>query len=420
MPSIEEKIKAQAQQVELKLSHLPELPGNNVQHVVRQCLQQFSNGVKSILEGGATSNGFLSDWTQLSNDFAEAIQKMKPKFVYTDRSDSAVPEVINIDSDDNSSKMSSPRAPTHKRSIEDPFTPQPKRPSFDLSLGSSGTPSFSRPKNEEGIATSPIQIRRTAKERRRTAFDQYLSAGHKFMTIAEVRVVISKHRRPGHPGIVTDAAREEICLTSILPWNGPLRTIADTTFHMLRSAILKVMDTTLGNYKQTDLFRISKRRILEFLGQHQAEQRQALDRFYELETYKLFTLNEAAFLKYQAEELKILQDARRERRVHCYVQTQAHLAKKNLTEANRLQLERAVTDDQLGPDPFRLEIETAAYVRGYYKTAGYRFSDNLCQSILGNLLRKIQHEIPFLLENYLELNVGDGKTHFSRLHLLPY
>lgn len=82
-------------------------------------------------------------------------------------------------------------------------------------------------------------------------------------------------------------------------------------------------------------------------------------------------------------------------------------------------MERAVTDDRLGPDPFRLEIETAAYVRGYYKIAGLRFSENLCQGILGNLFRKIQQEIPFLLENYLELNTGDSKTHLSLHPLLP-
>jgi hypothetical protein len=114
-------------------------------------------------------------------------------------------------------------------------------------------------------------------------------------------------------------------------------------------------------------------------------------------------------LRYQEEELKILQAKRRDKRVHCYVQKQAHLSKKPLSDAARLQQEKSVTDDELGPDPFKLEIETAAYVRGYYKTAGYRFADCLCQSILGNLLRTIQKEIPSLLENYFQLNTGDGK-----------
>jgi hypothetical protein len=236
------------------------------------------------------------------------------------------------------------------------------------------------------------------------------------MTIAEVREVISKHRRPGHPEVVTDAAREELCLTSIQAWNGPLKTMVDTTFSMLRYAIMNIMERTLGNYKQTDLFRASKLEILRFLGQHQAQQRRALGELYELETYKMFTLNESDFLKYWAEELKMLQDARRETRVQLYVQKQA---KKILTDTSRRHRERAITDDQLGPDPLRIEIETAAYARGYYKTAGLRFSDNLCQNILGNLLRKIQKEMPLLLENSLELNTRDSKTHLSVHPLLP-
>lgn len=407
MPTIDEKIKAQAQLVDAKLSRLPELPLHNVQHVVRQCLQAFANEVQKVLEGGAATDGFLSGWTKLFAEFADAIQIMKPMFVYTDPSDMAAPEIINLDddSDDGSSRRSSvPPPPSLKRGMEDSFSPQPKRQNVDMHPRQGTPQTFVRPKNEEG---SPGQPRRL-KGKQPTVFDKYHGAGKKFMTIAEVRGIIAKHRRPGNPAIITDAAREEICLASIWPWNGPLATLSDATFQGLKSAILAVLERKMGHFKQTDLFRKSRRKILDFLAQHQAEQRQALDAFYELENYKAFTLNNVAFERFQTEELKILQAKRRERRVQCYVQKQAFLSKKPLTEASRAHLEKSATDDELGPDPFRLEIETAAYVRGYYKTAGYRFAENLCQSIQGNLLRKIQTEIPFLLENFHGLNSGDG------------
>ena len=407
MPSIDEKIKAQAELVDSQLAHLPELPNENVQHVVRQCLQSFSNGVQRLLEGGQASNEFLSEWTQLSLDFAEVIQLMKPKFVITDASDSALPEVISLDDDsDNSSRISSPRSQVPKRQMENPSTPVAKRQTLDPRSGSFAAPGFLRSKNE---GDNPVEFRRPSNGKKSTPFDKYQSAGKRFMTIAEVRTIISKHRRPGHPGIVTDSAREEICLMSLWPWDGPLQVLSDVTFQKLRSAVLRVMDRTLGHYRQTDLFRLARRKILESLGQHQADQRRSLNALYALETYKLFTLNEPAFLKYQQEELKILQAKRREIRVSCYVKKQAALSKKALSDVSRLQLEKSVTDDELGPDPFKLEIETAAYVRGYYRTAGYRFSDNLCQSILGNLLKNIQKEIPFLLETHFELNRGDSK-----------
>ena len=71
----------------------------------------------------------------------------------------------------------------------------------------------------------------------------------------------------------------------------------------------------------------------------------------------------------------------------------------------------AFNDPQvLGRDPFQNEIELAAYVRGYYKTASLRFADNICQTIQGNIFAKVQKEVrQQLLENRLGLNEGDGK-----------
>jgi len=114
MPSIDEKIRARVRLVDTQLNLLPELPNDNVQHVVRQRLQEFSNGVQGILEGSrsSSSNNFLSQWSELSTDFAEAIQSIKPKFIITDASDDILsrPEIINLDDDDSDSGslMSSP------------------------------------------------------------------------------------------------------------------------------------------------------------------------------------------------------------------------------------------------------------------------------------------------------------------------
>jgi hypothetical protein len=59
------------------------------------------------------------------------------------------------------------------------------------------------------------------------------------------------------------------------------------------------------------------------------------------------------------------------------------------------------------------QIDTAAWVRGYYRVAGHRFADNVLQNILGGLFKKIKAEIPGLLEGLLGLNEGDGMHFFS-------
>jgi hypothetical protein len=123
-------------------------------------------------------------------------------------------------------------------------------------------------------------------------------------------------------------------------------------------------------------------------------------------------LNDEAFAKYKAEELQLLQARRRERRVKCHVEKQdkkARMEGKPLSENKKAELAKSVKDEELGRDPFAHEIDTAAYVRGYYKTAGYRFADNLCQNIQGMLFRKVHEEIMNLLEGLLGLNEGNGK-----------
>jgi hypothetical protein len=429
MPSIDEKIRRQAEFVDTQLFNLPEPPFENAQHVVRSCLQDFSNGVVNLLDGGSSSNGFLSRWTQLSEDFADIVQKIKPMFVFKDPSDRRVPELFVIDDESSSEMGGSSRMPSPqlKRQHDDPFTTTPnKRHNNDGNFGRSGstTPfaanssnggSFTRPKQESSLDLTPPSRMRPPPQPRRgreTPFDCFLDSGKKFMTIAEVREIISSHRQPGHPGDVPAAAREEICLMAVALWKSPLEKLADETFSMLRTAVLGVLKSqrTLGKYQQTELFRKSERHIVKFLEIHQNKQRVILQAFHNLESYKLFTVNNEAFMRYKAEELRLLQSKRREYRVRCHVDKMAFLNKKTISDAQRPAAEKAVTDEQLGPDPFALEIDTAAFVRGYYRTAGSRFADNLCQSLVGNLFKNIKEEIKFLLEKHLELDTGDCKS----------
>lgn len=421
MPSINAKIKAQTEEVDRLLDALPPLPNHNVQHKVRDRLQVFSNKVQRLLEGGP-DNSFLSPWSQLSIDFRDAIQTMRPMFTYAHPSDMVSPEIINVDDSDAESESVTlpPTTPRAKRPPPSDFaTPNAQRQQTGHGSAAQFNRSTQQPlansmKQEESRTCSPVSQRRLFQPKqqpRKTAFDEFLNAGKGFMDIAEIHTIIAKHTRPGLPDHIDDAAKEDVCLLAVNPWSGPLDRIAKQTFKMLEREVLAKLDSDscLGAYKQTELYRVSRRHIEEFIRMHAAEQRTTLDALYSLETYKLFTINNSAFEIYKAEELKTLQDARRKRRVHCYLITQARMNNKPLpSESGRAAAEKAVTDAQLLPDPFENEIQLAAYVRGYYKTAGFRFVDNVCQTIQGNLFRKIHAEIFGLLEGCLNLNEGDG------------
>lgn len=435
LPRINEKVIAQTRLVDEQLSRLPDLQNANAQHVVRERLARFSDGVRRLLEGGATSNRFLSSWSELSNDFRDAILDMKPRFIYKDPSDESAPEVISLDDESEDGSLSTRGSPppdiARRRldfgalSTQTPHSVQtPKRmrmpdPDTPASRNLTAAQFAMRPsppaRREDDAGSvgsgisSPDQRRSFQKPAKKNVFAPHLGAGKKFMSIAQIRELILLHKRPGLPDHVDDAVKEQVCLLSVTPWNGPLQTLADHTFTSLRRSIGEVLQYALEGYHGADIYKHSKRYIGEFLDSHENNQRSILDNLYNLETYKLFTINNPAFMSYKAEELVILEEPRRKWRAHCYVQKHQKIPGKTLSQEERVKKERAVTADQLGPDPFHNEIQLAAFVRGYYKTAGLRFADVTCQHIQANLFRKVHKDIGYLLERILELDNGNGE-----------
>lgn len=417
MPDIESKIQAQTQYVDEKLRLLPELPAQDVRQTVLQCLREFSYDVRSLMKVGSTNN-FMSEWVSVSGEFGKAIQNLKPKFIIQDASDKKIAEVINLDSDTESvvSMQSAKKRPGEF------ISPNRKRPHLNNSPSHVNRGLFAQrtPTKKEAPSPGLYVTSQYANSRRYSTdkiFEAYVHANDRFKSIKEVRGVISKHRRPGHPDNVTDDAREELCMESLRAWEAPLDVLSDVVFSNLLSTVMSVLKKSLGGYRQTDLFKRSKEHIEEFLDSHRREQVVRSRSFLELEQHQLFTINDEAFRQYKSEELKLLTDHRRKTRAKCFAEAQASGEGKPNDPARIAHLQKTVKDEQLGPDPFSQEIELAAYVRGYYRTAGARFADNICQNIQGMLFRKVSLEILGLLEGKLQIDQGDGK---QTLHFFLY
>ena len=372
--------------------------------------------MNNLLAGGPRSNGFLSSWSQLTYDFRNAIEAIKPKFSYKHDSDMALPEREYIDllSDDDS-----PVTPTQNRKraagniFSAPQGHQSKKvkpdPSSNRELSvprsTQSQQSFTHQPKQTPNGTSGLQLQRSMVRQmpkiKPTVFDDYLQLGSGFMSIGDIRENIDRHHPPGFPGHIDHTVYEEICLLAVSQWNVLLVRLADQTFKMLRRSILEILDKFLGDYQQTQLFRSTKSLLNKFLDQHVSEQRHILQVLFELESNKMFTVSDGIFEMFKAEALKSLQDARKRHRQDCYLEM-------NLT--SKITDPLKVSDEMLGADPFQKEVEVAAYVRGYYKTAGLRFCDTACQSIRGNLFDKVETKIIGTLERALELYGSDGRS----------
>jgi hypothetical protein len=366
---------------------------------------------------------------------------MKPRVVVSDDSDLILPDVINIDDDDDGDddiSMSDGPANGRKRMNEETPTPSEKKPRYNQSAsssfksaqssvtdgsgfsqipqhdGPSGTPKINGTSIPHRFGSPNVIRSPTAKkpvEVEPSPFAEYLNAGKKFATIGEIRCRINEHARAGVPDSVNDQVKNEMCMQSVTPWEGPLEKMVDKTLGMLRKDSHAILFKVLSKWQQTQLFKQSVQQINAFFDDFENMYRAEAAALYELETYKLFTINTLAWEEYSQEEGLYLRRARKAVRAKAYVNKELAMRRRPQfkDEAARKKAIAEVKDEQLGKDPFEKEMEVAAYLRGYYKTAALRFVDSVCLSINGKLFKKAKEAIFYYLEGQLGLNSGKGK-----------
>lgn len=386
---------------------------------------------------GDSSNGFQSSWTNLSDQFRDLILHIKPMITVAHPSDKEMPDVIEILDDEESNSSEVPSTPG-ARKRHDPFEGSHAHRSranntpvaFAIPIASvNGTPTIHTPqrfngmKRENGPERSSTPSVASPLTQRpgpftHSVFAQHAGIGRRFIDLDGIRDFIRQHIRTGIPGLVNHGTYNELCMLAVNPWKGPLETFMKETHEMIRVQLEAILQQNLGQYQQTELFKTSQRFLKEFIDEHEAEQHKDLVGLYHLEAYKSFTVNRAAINEHQARELAALQTARKIIRATVYVERQMRLGQMKKLPADlsmqdkRKQLRKlaeGVKDEQLGKDPFLLEIQVAAYVRGYYMTAGLRFVDSVCLSMHGRFFKNIRDKIFYHLEEKLGILGPDGK-----------
>jgi hypothetical protein len=197
-----------------------------------------------------------------------------------------------------------------------------------------------------------------------TPFQSVENLGKGFTNLTEISKTILSNTRPGLPGLVNIKTYNDLCLQSVASWKFPLEIFINETLRMLRQQLENILKKRLGVYEQTQLYRTAGTYLQKFLDGHMEEQRKCLKELIELETYRSFTINRAAILENNANELRNLQQIRRSVRARAFVEKQIRLGqKKRLTdmtmeERSKEMNKRAaeIKDEQLGPDPFKLEL----------------------------------------------------------------
>lgn len=430
------KIREREDLIDQELQNLPDLPSDNVLLIVIQHLSVFSGDMQKILNGGSDHNTFHSNFSKLCDQFREAVLGMKPTMVVNHPSDkvrvSNVVDLCDSDGDDAESVMSvtTPRSQQNglfgtningigKRVYTDKeFSTPSKRARPGPGQFDGSSDGDVRPKQENSDAM-PLRLatplrqtpvpNKTERPEQNPFFD--ILTWHKNrrvtnMSLASIRAKIEEHTKAGHSGVVSPMVLTQLCLKSVGPWKAPCERILILTLRMLRQSARDSLDHTFAKWQQTQLYQQSVDLLTKFFDDLELSQKEALERLYFLEANNDFTVNNAAKELYKSEEaagIRKLRQAVRAREV-------VSMSGRKFKDDDARKAAEKIAEQGLLPDPFNQELDVAAYVRGYYKTAALRFVDSVCLSIHGGLFHDVREKINFFLETQLGVYEGGKST----------
>ncbi|KAF5870276.1 putative dynamin family protein [Botrytis fragariae] len=404
IPQIQKKLSAYRAKIDEDLRKLPELPSQNVQLEVQRLLHNFSQDVKRLVTSEHTETNFHGDWTKLSRQFHDLLIYIKPLIVCSHKSDTQKIPVINLDESDDeeeSALVDAPDTSGRRRRFQDVSSDVVPSPTFKAE---NSTPERPRPR--------PIlNARGPSNPFRGTVFQEYAGLGRNFASIGDIQNRM-QNSSYGLPKVVDPRIHRFYCQKAVSRWKEPYKAVLLAAMTILRLSVQGILEKHLGIYRQTFLFKRSKEAIHEWLDKLQEQQLQTLEDIYQTENFAPFTLMEDGINENKKAELEKLQQSRHKHRANCFVDKQLAMnikkikAEKSTPEYHKARqiLVSQVTPEQLGRDDFDVQIDVAAYVRGYYVVAANRFADSVCLSLNNRLFRHVHEQVENHLENVLGTN----------------
>ncbi|TGO39050.1 hypothetical protein BHYA_0061g00050 [Botrytis hyacinthi] len=419
IPEIRKKVNAHRAKIIGDLRNLPELPDQNVQLEVQRLLQNFSREVKGLMTSEYTDTTFHGNWTKLSHNFHKLLLHIKPTIICSHPSDTYQIPVINVDDSDEEESGTFPAPDTSGKKRKYPNIT--KDQSFEQDGRDSGnvTPvSKLRFKSETPNPRTPRPIhnaRGLSNKFKGTIFENHADLGRGFASIGDIQKEMLNSSL-GLPKIVDPRIHQAYCRKAVSVWKGPYTDLLSAVTKLLRSAVHTIVEKNLGIYQQTILYKDSRMFIDRWIDDLCKQQLSAIENLYQTEIFRPFTLLGDAINENKKVELEKLQQCRHKHRASCFVDKQLSLGLKKIKADKkspeyikaRQALVDAVKIEDLGRDPFEVQLDVAAYVRGYYVVAANRFADSACISIYNCFFRNVVEQVENYLENHLGTNHAEN------------
>ena len=205
--------------------------------------------------------------------------------------------------------------------------------------------------------------------------------GRKRFELDEIRGIRQDHY-VGVPGETDPKATERMIRLSMAHWEGPLDQYISSTGSLCQNMIYERVVSVFG-HRQNTLFYGELTDICgTFLTKAIDDQFKIAKRILSWELNKPKTLNEVAIEVAKKKAIEYLQDKRRESLAKAWLDQEEERTGKQTSGPSRMEKMSKVTDAQLGPDPYSLEIKAMGVGQSSSSTLALLTSMTVCASLL--------------------------------------
>lgn len=322
LPSIVEKVRLKAVEIDAKLSKIPEPVVGNIPLKILEKVLEFEREVQLQIDGGSAIHPFRKLWKNYANEFIHLLKKSRPRLV--------MQECISLDSEDEAVHAPS----TGKRQRE----AEVEQVSCKRSASAVRDTPEKEPSWEIPVLTNLPPIN-----------------GRKF-TLLEIRN-IRQDAYVGLPCGVHPKATERMIEMSLESWEKPLNGFLRKTTVLCQRMADRQINETFGDWQRTPLFNQINEISESFMKTLFIDLGQTAKRLYSLEISRPVAFNSESLNICVKKSLNELQDSRREWLAWKLVEKEEARNPRLKSSPHKEEKVAKMSEAQIGPDPCSKEIE---------------------------------------------------------------
>ncbi|KAI4117298.1 MAG: hypothetical protein LQ338_007577 [Usnochroma carphineum] len=407
LPQITERVRMKTAEVIARLNELPQPPRGNLSLKILEKILAFEHDLHKHIDGGSEHHPFLKEWHAAAFNFRDTIASSYPRLSLSDSLTtaqsfsrlayrlSATPtpiarrsEVIAVESDE-------------EGDATQPFTPTPSSKRKQTNSKSSQSSPPKRPRISEIPQHVPSQ------DGNASSVDSSHSGRSapfaKRFTLTEIRNILHD-AHIGLPNQTDPRATKRMIKESLTGWDKPLKEFLRFTEQHTRAMILERAANAFGMWRGTRMFEVVEETCTSFFEEKINNQIIHAERVLTIERQQALTLHKDTMSAASDKAFALVDEACRKERARAFLNKNEPGWDDKLKDQAKTDKISKMTDDQLGPNPYKHELCAISVGPTIPK-----FVDVIYQGIQAELFTACRNELGTVLKERIGLEEKDAE-----------